>query len=204
MDENLNEQPTVTNIGTLSEFDMRLGYDQNLQAIVNSIQNESVKHQLYLAFEGVPDYFFKVAASSTGKYHPTYALGEGGLYRHTLAATLIAKDLVQLEMFELTDLEKDIVICALLLHDVCKLGILEEKYTRFDHPLLAAHLVRARCTNQNFIDMVVPLIESHMGQWNTAKYSTIILPKPVTKLQKIVHLCDYLASRKYLEVIFNV
>ena len=194
----------VTNTSTLSEFDMRLEYDQNLHVIVNSIQDESVKHQLYLAFEGVPDYFFKVAASSTGKYHPSYVLGEGGLYKHTLAAALIAKDLVQLEMFELTGLEKDIIICALLLHDVCKLGIPEEKYTRFDHPLLAAQLVRERCTNQNFIDMVTPLIESHMGQWNITKYSNAILPKPETKLQKIVHLCDYLASRKYLEVIFNI
>lgn len=200
---NEEEQPIVTNIGTISEFDMRLEYDQNLQAIIDSIQNESVKHQLYLAFEGVPDYFFKIPASSTGKYHPAYALGGGGLYRHTLAAAIIAKDLVQLEMFELTDLEKDIVICALLLHDVCKLGIPQEKYTRFDHPLLAAKLVKERCTDQNFVDMIVPLIESHMGQWNTSKYSDVVLPKPETKLQKIVHLCDYLASRKYLEVIFN-
>ena len=26
----------------------------------------------------LPDYFFNVAASSTGKYHPSYALGTGG------------------------------------------------------------------------------------------------------------------------------
>lgn len=31
-----------------------------------------------------------------------------------------------------------------------------------------------------------------------------ILPKPQTEMQKFTHLCDYLASRKMLEVNFNV
>ena len=26
----------------------------------------------------LPDYFFRVAASSTGKYHPSFSLGDGG------------------------------------------------------------------------------------------------------------------------------
>lgn len=30
----------------------------------------------------VPSYFYIVQASSSGRYHPTYALGEGGLVRH--------------------------------------------------------------------------------------------------------------------------
>lgn len=48
-------------------------------------------------------------------------------------------------------------------------------------------------------------IASHMGQWNTDyKSGKEILPKPSSPLQKFVHQCDYLASRKYLEVNFNV
>ena len=34
----------------------------------------------------LPDYFFKVDASSTGKYHPKYAAGDGGLSRHVKSA----------------------------------------------------------------------------------------------------------------------
>lgn len=34
----------------------------------------------------VPPYFYTVPASSTGKYHPRYTLGSGGLLRHTKAA----------------------------------------------------------------------------------------------------------------------
>ena len=174
----------------------------DLNYCVNCIKNTNIKEQLFLAFEHVYSYFYKVAASSTGKYHPTYALGEGGLLRHTIAATKIACDIVNLEMFELTDDEKDYIICALLLHDTCKHGIPETKYTVHDHPLQAAELVMTFCSKE-FANNVAPLIASHMGQWTTSKYDKTVLPKPETKMQKIVHLCDYLASRKYLEVIFN-
>lgn len=37
----------------------------------------------------VPNYFFEIPASSTGKYHPDYALGKGGLVRHTKAAAFL-------------------------------------------------------------------------------------------------------------------
>jgi hypothetical protein len=39
-----------------------------------------------------------------------------------------------------------------------------------------------------------------MGMYNTDfKTKEEILPKPASKLQNLVHLCDYLASRKYFE-----
>ena len=44
--------------------------------------------------EELPDYFFRVPASSTGKYHPRISLGEGGLLRHTQMAVQIAADLL--------------------------------------------------------------------------------------------------------------
>lgn len=49
------------------------------------------------------------------------------------------------------------------------------------------------------------LITTHMGQWNTDyKTKEEIMPKPSTKAQSFVHLCDYLASRKFLEFNFEV
>ena len=47
-------------------------------------------------------------------------------------------------------------------------------------------------------DYVVELIASHMGQWNKTK--SMEMPVPETPAQKFVHLCDYLASRKYIIV----
>ena len=47
------------------------------------------------------------------------------------------------------------------------------------------------------------LIESHMGVWNTSKYSKVVLPLPTTELQRYVHRADFLASRNYLNVSFD-
>ena len=44
--------------------------------------------------ELLPNYFFEVPASSTGKYHPEFALGDGGLIRHTKVAVRIAYELL--------------------------------------------------------------------------------------------------------------
>lgn len=174
----------------------------DLNYCINHIKSKDIKLQLFLAFNKVPEYFYQIPASSTGKYHPAYATGEGGLLRHTIAASRIACDLVDLEMYGLTDDEKDYVICALLLHDTFKSGATHSKYTLHNHPILAAQHVRANCSRE-FANNVCPLIESHMGQWNTCKWDKTVLPKPETKLQQIVHLCDYLASRKYLTFEFS-
>ena len=53
------------------------------------------------------------------------------------------------------------------------------------------------------IKFISDVISSHMGEWNTNQYSKVILPKPETKYQKFIHLCDYLASRKFLNFTFD-
>ncbi|WP_299054338.1 hypothetical protein [uncultured Eubacterium sp.] len=42
-----------------------------------------------------------------------------------------------------------------------------------------------------------------MGEWNTDKRSSVVLPKPSDKYGELLHLCDYLASRKDIEVLFD-
>ena len=77
---------------------------------ISWIKNPDISKFIISAIQQLPDYFFTVAASSTGKYHPKYALGNGGLVRHTKAAVGIAHDLLSLEMFdEFSDDEKDIL-----------------------------------------------------------------------------------------------
>ncbi len=47
-------------------------------------------------------------------------------------------------------------------------------------------------------------IATHMGQWNTDfKTKKEVLDKPKTGIQKFIHMCDYLASRKCLEFNFE-
>ena len=47
------------------------------------IKNKKYIDNLKIMIELLPDYFFNVPASSTGKYHPEFSLGDGGLVRHT-------------------------------------------------------------------------------------------------------------------------
>lgn len=150
-------------------------------------------------------YFWSVPASSSGKYHPSYALGDGGLVRHTLAALLIAEELLEISTIK-SDYERDIIFASLALHDFYKQGLPpNNSKTIFEHPLVAAeewekYMANSKNVSEDIVTAIANCIRSHMGQWNTSKYSKTVLPIPSTKLQKFVHACDYLASRKRIEV----
>lgn len=157
----------------------------------------------------LPDYFFTTAASSTGKYHPKYALGDGGLVRHTKAAVKICSDLLSLDFNQnkFSPEERDLIIAALILHDGMKHGLNGGQYTVADHPVVMADYIRENHSadfNEIQLRIITDIISSHMGQWNTDyKTGEEIMPKPTTELQYFVHMCDYLASRKYLVVEFE-
>ncbi|MBQ3543409.1 MAG: HD domain-containing protein [Lachnospiraceae bacterium] len=168
------------------------------------ITNSNIREFAEVAISRLPDYFFTVAASSTGKYHPAYALGNGGLVRHTKAAVKIANELLGIETFgKYSSEEKDLIITALILHDGWKHGENYSKYTVAEHPVVAADFVKKVNKDEKILaneqaERLAELIISHMGQWNTDRYKNEIMPKPNKSIQHFVHLCDYLASRKYL------
>lgn len=176
---------------------------------INYIKNVKYKESLITLINLLPDYFFDVPASSTGKYHPKFALGDGGLVRHTKVAVRIGYELLNNDSIGniFTCDEKDLIIISLLLHDGLKSGIEQEKYTRFDHPLLASKFIRDNkeklVFNDKELDLICTNIESHMGQWNIDYNGNEVLPLPKNRYQKFVHMCDFLASRKFLDVEFN-
>lgn len=159
----------------------------------------------------LPDYFFEVPASSTGKYHPKYACGEGGLVRHTKAAIRIAESLLRLEMYQPLTQCHDHIIIALMLHDGFKHGMPNEdgsysEYTVAEHPELCYGWLASQNhqTLQEHLNFIATLVHTHMGQWNeNPRKGYIFAPKPQTAYQMFVHLCDYLASRKFLELVPN-
>ena len=173
------------------------------------IKNESFKNDTMYLIDSLPDYFFEVAAASTGKYHPKYAQGEGGLVRHTKAAVKIAYELLADPAIgnKYTDDEKDLMIISLMLHDGLKLGKDRSKYTKFDHPLLVGEFIKENKVNLNFsddeINFLSDAIASHMGPWTKDYDGNEVLPYPKTKYQNFVHMCDYLASKKFLNVDFD-
>lgn len=177
-----------------------------LENEVNLIHDYKLRDFVNFVLTRVPDYFYQMPASTTGKYHPEYTLGEGGLLRHTKAAVKIAEDLLSLELYERVAAHHDEVIAALILHDSVKKGMDGKKFSTLDHPLQASMLLKESACKYEYEDCekvktICSYIESHMGQWNKDwKTKQEILPKPKTVEQKFVHLCDYLASRRYLTV----
>ena len=179
-------------------------FNKELSYIKNDEYRKNARNYLEL----LPDYFYTVEASSTGKYHPSFALGDKGLVRHVKVPVRLGKELTRSKTIGnvFTDNEKDSILIALLLHDGLKEGIVKEKYTRFDHPVLMANFVKDNKDKTSFNDeeikLVSDMIAAHMGEYNTNPYSDVILPLPSNKYEKMVHMCDLLASRKFLDVKF--
>lgn len=172
---------------------------------INFIKNSVIKEDAEFLVSKLPDYFFKVAASSTGKYHPKFSLDEGGLLRHTKAAVRIAKELLSLEGSKYQSDDKDIIILALILHDGFKHGYTYSTYTKAEHPALMADFIRNQelKMSKELQSKLANCIETHMGEWNSDyKTKKELMPKPSTSMQNFVHICDYLASRKFLNINF--
>ena len=173
------------------------------------IKDDKIRLSTIYLLNNLPDYFYIIPSSSSGKYHPEYALGVGGLVRHTKAAVRIAIELFRdnvFNTFEFSEHSHDLIIMALLLHDGFKQGKVASNHTSFDHPLIAANFVFENIANlpmSKFDALQVRrLIASHMGPWNSDKTGKIILPVPMTNEEKFVHLCDYMASRNFLNIMF--
>lgn len=179
---------------------------------------EDVILETFLKFflNKVPIEFWSMPASTSGKHHPSYALGKGGLIRHTKAAIKIADSLLNLEMYN--HLDKNLIIAALMVHDSVKPGFTSDGKaisTQSKHPLFAVELLektlnefknKSNLNKEEYsklslqVEQIKRMVKSHMGQWNTDKEGNVILPKPEKEDEKFVHLCDYLASRKFLNI----
>ena len=176
---------------------------------IEYIESKDLKEAFIKLLDLLPDYWLTEAASSTGKYHPEYALGKGGLLRHSKAAMRIGYELLEDPCIgeKYTKRQKDLLLMSLLVHDGLKLGIPQEKYTRFDHPILMADFI---LKNREEIglsaeeaEFMASVIRTHMGPWTTDYNGNEVLEKPKTKYQTFVHMCDYLASRKCLLLPFD-
>lgn len=151
------------------------------------------------------DYFFTIPASSTGKNHPSFALGEGGLVRHTKCVVYMVKCLC--ESFNIDEYKRDMLIVAALAHDIKKQGDNPNGvgHTIHEHPLLAARYVcevyfaSDIVVLNGVVSIIADMISSHMGKWGAdPKFigDKTPLPMPESDCAKILQAADYLASRK--------
>lgn len=173
---------------------------------LNYIKDEKIRKFAEKALALLPEYFFTMPASTSGRYHPKFSLGDGGLVRHTQVAVRMAVDLMGLELMNYSEIDKDIVIVSLILHDGMKAGA-DGGGTVVTHPMIVADFLEANnelnsIINKDILMKITGCIRSHMGSWcydYKDKYKkNQLMPKPNNKLQNFVHICDYLASRRYL------
>lgn len=150
--------------------------------------------------ERVPSYFWTDGASSSGKYHPQFSQGKGGLVRHTKAVVLFAEELLRMSSYSfMREDHKDFVIAACILHDTIKYGFNDniDKAEYKNHAKNAAYAFRMFCLEHDYqpSEYLLGAIRSHMGQWSTDKDD-----KPFTPIDRCVHMADYMASRSFIDI----
>lgn len=140
----------------------------------------------------------RVPASASGKYHPADSLGDGGLVRHSMAVAIIAQAICELEYLQVTPVDKSFIFAACLLHDTYKQGREESGTTVRTHPNIAAQEIYnfgKEIGEEKIGKAIAILVVSHMGQWGNQK--------PGSRVQFIVHLADFISSRKWLTMDYT-
>ena len=172
-------------------------FERELNLIVNEDLRMAVKSYME---EATPDYFWTDGASSSGKYHPEFSQGVGGLVRHTKAVVMFAEELLKMSSYAYMKEEyKDYVISACILHDTCKYGIGE--YDKKEYKNHARNASKAfadyaeRVMNYKPSEFLLNAMASHMGQWSTEKED-----RPFTNIDRCVHMADYMASRSFIDI----
>lgn len=153
------------------------------------------------------DYFFAVAASSSGKYHPKFSLGQGGLTRHTRCVAYFAMSVG--ESYDFDQHTIDLLILGALAHDIKKQGDGTTSHTVREHPFYGAQYVLDMQKNHpNLIsdvdaDKIASAIKAHMGKWEGTREwvkdpNKELFPMPKDNFEQALQLADYIASRKYI------
>ena len=150
---------------------------------LDRMQNQNVRASTELLLNMLPDYFFEIPASSSGKYHPSFSLGEGGLVRHVKVAMRILEEMFRDEAFgSYDDYTKDLLRMALMLHDGFKSGITNCGHTCNEHPVIMSNFILENMDKLYIApkdaQFVASLILTHMGPWNKDRQGNVIMPVP--------------------------
>lgn len=156
----------------------------------------------------IPKYWDRVAASSSGNYHPQFALGFGGLVRHSVVVAYFCYRLALSN--GLSKWQTDIVIAAGLLHDAFKQGLDgASNHTVHEHPEICANWLRQIALEyfserpRQFILCMADVVETHMGAFTASKYSDVVHEVPTETMQKIVSDADMISATPELGFDFD-
>lgn len=166
---------------------------------MSSISDDSIRSWTMSMMAHAPQAFWDKSASSTGKYHKEDENGQYGQVIHTLRVIAVAEHLVR--MADLSDIERDILISAASLHDICKYGVDgQSEHTLSEHPQLVKSLwemnllILPKC---EYDSQIIGTILQHSGRWGGLPHP------PATILGKLLHIADFISSRNNIDVDLN-
>lgn len=169
---------------------------------LSEIKDENLKKFLTIILEGTGDWFYHDPASTSGKYHPKYALGDGGLMRHTRAVAYWAKELCRTELFDVNERQGELLYVAAILHDIRKhtaSGGYIQKHARAAYDLiLATQAEHPELLSKEDAQYMADAVSTHMGIWGVKDGER----KPTSDAEKLLHIADYSASRKEIIMEF--
>lgn len=173
-------------------------------AAVN-FETSDVKAYFLDMSEFIPDYFFTVPASTSGKYHSAQQCGICGQLIHAFMMQACWDMLLELNSIR-EDIApdahtRDLIRCFPFLHDCVKCGKEGGKYTVPEHPKLAANLIHESHPKHDISpedkQFLAGMVATHSGQWNKNRKGETILPTPRTLAEKIGHYTDMFCSRAH-------
>ena len=177
---------------------MQLDYGKVLEdffKLVKNIKHPGIRRFVYEGLEMLPGDFWTNPTSSSKRYHPPESnITPFGLLVHNVKATAIAEGLFS--FFGVDDsIDKDIIRGAIILHDGFKGGFGEWKGLVAEHGYYAVSMYKDLELDEYIKRKMMKAIETHMSRFARpfSSVAKFIMPE---KLQLIVALSDYIASRK--------
>lgn len=178
------------------------------KSVLEKFEDEDMKAYCVDMINLMPDYDFVMPSSTTLKYHNATQCRPGGQSYHVIMVATIMNYILDLEYIK----EKypiprfrDCLRIAAILHDAQKTE--GGQYTTHTHPIAAQAWIEETSVEHD-IDMglkkyIGRLVAAHSGEWSTSKRSEVVLPKPQSDDQILVHICDILGSRSNLDMIYT-
>lgn len=165
--------------------------EQNFKNVLQFIKDKQIKDLIVKILSMAPKYFWRIPSSSSGKWHPSDEDKVGGKVLHTKRSVYIAYHLARME--ELNELEKDLLIGAMIVHDICCQGSEDEasSTTMPEHGLLVQKKTKSLRDSPYYAE-IMAIVQAHMGHWGPVK--------PKKKLEKLAHMADYISSRKAVKI----
>jgi hypothetical protein len=164
---------------------------------VGFIKDENLKEFVKIVLEKAPTYFWRMSASSSGKYHPADDNLTGGLILHSKKVVNLARELaVAMEQEKYLD---ELTVAGIL-HDFVKYGGGQTPNVKEfnEHGAKVETYVRRVSPVPKDLEekmkVVFDLCRTHYGIWSIQEN------KPVSRLQWVLFLADYVVSRKNIRV----